>query len=57
MMTYLVHLEWLGSSGLVELGCFIRNSLGLLDGLFILGSDCSVLLLVLGSNKSDESSR
>jgi hypothetical protein len=55
--TYLVHLEWFGSGGLVKLGCFIRNSLSLLDGLFILGSNCSVLLLVLGSNKSDESSR
>ena len=56
-MTYLVHLEWLSSGGLIKLGCFVRNSLSLLDGLFILGRDCSVLLLVLGSNKGDESSR
>jgi len=56
-MTYLVHLEWLGSGGLIKLGCFVRNSLSLLDGLFILWSDCSILLFVLGSDKGDKSSR
>ena len=55
--THLLHLEWLSSGWFIKLWSFIRNGLGLLDSLFFLGSDSSVLLLVLGSNKSDESSR